>query len=140
MTISEAAELVVQAGAMTSLSVPSEGEKLGADLYVLDMGKPVLITDLAEKLIRLSGYTVQTEGEGDIAIEFTGLRQGDKLHEELLIGTDVTGTSHPKIMKAKEDYLPRADMLALLDRIEKACDSLDYAALNTVIVEGVIFS
>lgn len=138
MTISEAAELVVQAGAMTTLNAPSAGEQLDADLYVLDMGEAVSINELAEKMIQLSGYTVQTDAGGDIAIEYTGLRQGEKLHEELLIGNEVTGTSHPKIMKAREDYLPRTEMLTLLDRIQQACDNFDYKALEAVIVEGVV--
>lgn len=97
MTIPEAAQLVVQAGAMGQ----------GGDVFVLDMGEPVKIVELAEKMIHLSGLSVRSSGNpsGDIAIEFTGLRPGEKLFEELLIGDDVSPTVHPMIMVANEDYL-----------------------------------
>ena len=90
MTIPEASQLVIQAGAMGK----------GGDVFVLDMGKSVKIVDLAKKMIRLSGYEVRSEKnpEGDIAIEFSGLRPGEKLYEELLIGDDVTGTEHERII------------------------------------------
>ncbi|MCE1049971.1 polysaccharide biosynthesis protein [Pseudomonas alloputida] len=97
MTIPEAAQLVVQAGAMGQ----------GGDVFVLDMGEPVKIVELAEKMIHLSGLSVRSSGNpnGDIAIEFTGLRPGEKLFEELLIGDDVSPTVHPMIMVANEDYV-----------------------------------
>ncbi|HCL53581.1 MAG TPA: hypothetical protein DIC37_10635, partial [Pseudomonas sp.] len=97
MTIPEAAQLVVQAGAMGQ----------GGDVFVLDMGEPVRIVELAEKMIHLSGLSVRSSSnpQGDIAIEFTGLRPGEKLYEELLIGDDVSPTAHPMIMAANEDYL-----------------------------------
>lgn len=94
MTIPEAAELVIQAGAM--------GE--GGDVFVLDMGEPVKILELARRMIHLSGFTVRDEAnpDGDLEIQFTGLRPGEKLYEELLIGDNVTQTAHPKIMRAQE--------------------------------------
>ena len=97
MTIPEAAQLVVQAGAMGQ----------GGDVFVLDMGEPVKIVELAEKMIHLSGLSVRSPANpsGDIAIEFTGLRPGEKLFEELLIGDDVSPTVHPMIMVANEDYI-----------------------------------
>jgi FlaA1/EpsC-like NDP-sugar epimerase len=97
MTIPEAAQLVVQAGAMGQ----------GGDVFVLDMGEPVRIVELAEKMIHLSGLSVRSQGnpQGDIAIDFTGLRPGEKLYEELLIGDDVSPTAHPMIMAANEDFL-----------------------------------
>ncbi|MFF7708715.1 polysaccharide biosynthesis protein [Pseudomonas sp. NPDC007930] len=97
MTIPEAAQLVIQAGSMGQ----------GGDVYVLDMGQPVKIVDLAEKMVHLSGFTVRTPDNlgGDIEIQFTGLRPGEKLYEELLIGGDVKETSHPMIMAADEEFL-----------------------------------
>ncbi|WJD64044.1 polysaccharide biosynthesis protein [Pseudomonas kurunegalensis] len=102
MTIPEAAQLVIQAGSMGQ----------GGDVFVLDMGEPVRITELAEKMIHLSGLSVRSEQNpsGDIAIEFIGLRPGEKLYEELLIGENVQVTRHPMIMCANEDYL-QWDML-----------------------------
>ncbi|KIF82717.1 polysaccharide biosynthesis protein [Noviherbaspirillum autotrophicum] len=98
MTIPEAAQLVIQAGAMAK----------GGDVFVLDMGQSVKIMDLARRMIELSGLTVKDESnpDGDIEIEVTGLRPGEKLYEELLIGNNPKSTSHPRIMKAHEDFLP----------------------------------
>ena len=97
MTIPEAAQLVIQAGSMGQ----------GGDVFVLDMGEPVRIVELAEKMIHLSGFSIRSEHNlhGEIAIEFTGLRPGEKLYEELLIGENVLATRHPMIMSAHEDYL-----------------------------------
>lgn len=97
MTIPEAAQLVLQAGAMAS----------GGEVFVLDMGEPVRIIDLARRMVELSGMTVRDDAtpDGDIAISITGLRPGEKLYEELLIGDDPTPTAHPRIMKAHEHYL-----------------------------------
>jgi FlaA1/EpsC-like NDP-sugar epimerase len=115
MTIPEAAQLVIQAGAM--------GE--GGDVFVLDMGEPVKIAELAEKMIHLSGLSVRSSKspQGDIAIEFTGLRPGEKLYEELLIGDNVSPTEHPMIMRASEEHLSwdafkvvLADLLAAVER------------------------
>jgi len=98
MTIPEAAQLVIQAGAMAK----------GGDVFVLDMGQPVKIIDLARRMVELSGLTVRddTNPDGDIALDTTGLRPGEKLYEELLIGDNPQPTTHPRIMKAHEDYLP----------------------------------
>src|SRR5690606_25799126 len=93
MTIPEAAELVIQAGSMGR----------GGDVFVLDMGDPVKIVDLAKRMIKLSGLSIQTpeRPNGDIAIEYSGLRPGEKLFEELLIGDNVSGTEHSRIMRAE---------------------------------------
>jgi FlaA1/EpsC-like NDP-sugar epimerase len=97
MTIPEAAQLVIQAGTMAQ----------GGDVCVLDMGQPVKIMDLARRMIQLSGLTIQDESnpEGDIAIEVTGLRPGEKLYEELLIGNNPSPTDHPLIMKSHEAFI-----------------------------------
>jgi FlaA1/EpsC-like NDP-sugar epimerase len=110
MTIPEAVQLVIQAGAMAR----------GGEVFVLDMGEPVKILDLATKMVRLSGLTVRdnTNPQGDIVIDVTGLRPGEKLYEELLIGGDVSATEHPRIMRARE-Y--RADW----KRLEEELESLD---------------
>jgi len=97
MTIPEAAQLVIQAGAMGK----------GGDVFVLDMGESVKIAELAEKMIRLMGMEVKSADnpEGDIEVVYTGLRPGEKLYEELLIGSNVKGTEHPRIMSADEECL-----------------------------------
>jgi FlaA1/EpsC-like NDP-sugar epimerase len=102
MTIPEAAQLVIQAGAMASIS----GAKGQGAVFVLDMGEPVKIVDLAQRMIELSGFSLQCEEnpDGDIAIEIIGLRPGEKLYEELLIGNNPMPTEHPKIMKAQEAF------------------------------------
>jgi FlaA1/EpsC-like NDP-sugar epimerase len=98
MTIPEAAQLVIQAGAMG----------LGGDVFVLDMGESVRIYDLASRIVELSGLTLRNEKNphGDIEIKVTGLRPGEKLFEELLIGENPQPTAHPKIMKAHEEFMP----------------------------------
>ncbi|EPU4870839.1 polysaccharide biosynthesis protein, partial [Shigella sonnei] len=113
MTIPEASQLVIQAGAMGH----------GGDVFVLDMGDPVKIYDLAKRMIRLSGLSVRDDKnpDGDIAIEVTGLRPGEKLYEELLIGDSVQGTSHPRIMTANEVMLPWQDLSLLLKELDQAC-------------------
>ncbi|PRD25263.1 UNVERIFIED_CONTAM: capD [Trichonephila clavipes] len=129
MTIPEAAQLVIQAGSMG----------LGGDVFVLDMGSPVKIADLAEKMIRLSGLSVRDEStpHGDIAIEFTGLRPGEKLYEELLIGEDVKPTEHPMIMRAEEDMLPWEELKARLQALLAAVDEDDYARVRMLLRETV---
>ena len=109
MTVTEAVELTIQAGAMGT----------GGDVFVLDMGKPVKIKELAEKLIRLSGLKVKDEisPEGDIEIKYTGLRAGEKLYEELLIGDNVSETENPLIMRAKEDMYNWVDLKLMLDNL-----------------------
>ena len=121
MTIPEAASLVIQAGAMG----------VGGDVFVLDMGAPVKIADLAEKLIKLSGLEIMDEeGHGDIAIEYTGLRPGEKLFEELLIGDNVDGTDHPRIMKAHEDYIAYSDLKQEFETLELHLTEHDYEAVS----------
>ena len=117
MTIPEAASLVIQAGSMGT----------GGDVFVLDMGKPVRIRDLAEKMIHLMGLTVrdETHPDGDIEIRYTGLRPAEKLYEELLIGNNVSGTEHRSIMRAEEDFLPWEELKPLLDQLWTACQRLD---------------
>ncbi|MBF0187829.1 MAG: polysaccharide biosynthesis protein [Magnetococcales bacterium] len=129
MTIQEASQLVIQAGAM--------GE--GGDVFVLDMGEPVKILDMARRMVHLSGLDVRDEKNpnGDIPIEFVGLRPGEKLYEELLIGAAVRGTRHPRIMRAEERDLPWTQMKQLIMDIQKACDSFDSPRLRTILHEAV---
>ncbi len=123
MTIPEAAQLVIQAGAMAS----------GGDVFVLDMGESVKIMDLARRMIELSGLTVQDEAnpDGDIAIEVTGLRPGEKLYEELLIGDNPMPTQHPRIMKAHEEFLPWPELQAQLTELMQAVDTNNVPAMRT---------
>ena len=125
MTISEAAALVLQAASMAT----------GGDVFLLDMGKPVNILDLAKKTIRLKGYTVrdETAPQGDVEIRFTGLRPGEKLSEELLLGDDSRGTEHRKIMRTVERHLPWQELEPALRRLESACDAFDVAAIRRTI-------
>ncbi|WP_312943371.1 polysaccharide biosynthesis protein [Stutzerimonas kunmingensis] len=129
MTIPEAAQLVIQAGSMGQ----------GGDVFVLDMGQPVKIAELAEKLIHLSGMSVRSEKSphGDIAIEFTGLRPGEKLYEELLIGDNVSATEHPMIMRADEEYFTWDVLKELLARLLKAVEGDDYPQVRVLLREVV---
>ncbi len=124
MTIPEAAQLVLQAGSMG----------MGGDVFVLDMGAPVRIVELAEKMIHLCGLSVRNERnpQGDIAIEFTGLRPGEKLYEELLIGDNVTPTQHPMIMSANEACLPWAAFREVLDRLLQSLARDDFQAVRMI--------
>jgi FlaA1/EpsC-like NDP-sugar epimerase len=117
MTIPEAAQLVIQAGAMA----------IGGDVFILDMGQPVRIYDLALRMIYLSGLLVKDEAHphGDIEIKIVGLRPGEKLYEELLIGDNPESTDHPKIMKAYESFLPIDILLDQLKTLELALNSYD---------------
>ncbi len=130
MTIPEAAQLVIQAGAMGQ----------GGDVFVLDMGEPVKILDLARKMIRLSGFEVKDENhpKGDIKIAFTGLRPGEKLYEELLIGDNVHHTDHPLIMRAEEDVLPWSEMEKLLGDFESAAADHDQERIRDLLLEAVV--
>jgi FlaA1/EpsC-like NDP-sugar epimerase len=112
MTIPEAAELVIQAGSMGQ----------GGDVFVLDMGDPVKIVDLAKRMIKLSGLSIKRSesSDGDIQIVFTGLRPGEKLYEELLIGDNVSGTGHPRIMRAQEVKLNWLQMKEFLDQLDRS--------------------
>lgn len=129
MTIPEAAQLVIQAGSMGQ----------GGDVFVLDMGQPVRIAELAEKLIHLSGMSIRSEKcpHGDIAIEYTGLRPGEKLYEELLIGDNVSPTEHPMIMTANEEYLSWDQLKVLLSRLMAAVDEDDYPQVRQLLREVV---
>ena len=128
MTIPEAAQLVIQAGAMGK----------GGDVFVLDMGEPVKITDLAINLIQLSGLEVKDESNpyGDIAIEFSGLRPGEKLFEELLIGDNVGETAHPRIMTANERYLPLDKYIELTDKLDAACHNFEHDKIRELLLEA----
>lgn len=133
MSIPEAAQLVVQAGAMAT----------GGEVFVLEMGTPVKIDDLARTMIRLSGLEVRDEAhpEGDIAIEYVGLRRGEKLYEELLIGENTTGTNHPRIFKNSEPILTYEQLLTALERLEDAIQRRDEAELQDMLratVEGYV--
>ena len=112
MTISEAAQLVIQAGAMGS----------GGDVFVLDMGEPVRIYDLASRIVELSGLTLRNERnpQGDIEIKITGLRPGEKLYEELLIGDNAIPTQHPRILKAHEKFVPWENLKGQINSLNLA--------------------
>lgn len=129
MTIPEAAQLVIQAGSMGQ----------GGDVFVLDMGEPVKIVELAEKMVHLSGLSIRSEKnpQGDIAIEFSGLRPGEKLYEELLIGDNVVATQHPMIMSAHEDYLPWELLKSQLTRLLAAVEEDDYTTVRQLLRETV---
>jgi len=128
MTIPEAAQLVIQAGAMGK----------GGDVFVLDMGDSVKIKDLAEKLVRLSGLEIKDENNpnGDIAIECTGLRPGEKLFEELLIGDNVQDTFHERIMTASEAMLSWEDLEPVLDNLDKKCHDFDHEAIREILLNA----
>jgi FlaA1/EpsC-like NDP-sugar epimerase len=128
MTIPEASQLVIQAGAM--------GE--GGDVFVLDMGAPVKIVDLAYKMIHLSGVKVLDEKnpDGDIAIEFSGMRPGEKLFEELLIGDNVSGTAHERIMAAHEVMLSWEVLEPILDELDTACHQFDHQRIRDILLEA----
>jgi FlaA1/EpsC-like NDP-sugar epimerase len=133
MSIPEAAELVIQAGAMGT----------GGDVFVLDMGEPVKIIELAKRLIGLSGLELKDENNpsGDIEIVFTGLRSGEKLYEELLIGNNVSTTLHKQIHRAEEDYLERDDLekfMDLLKQAEKTNDVPELKRILEIVVHGFI--
>ena len=129
MTIPEAAQLVIQAGAMAK----------GSDVFVLDMGQPVKIMDLARRMVELSGLTVKDEQypDGDIEIAVTGLRPGEKLYEELLIGDNPKPTVHPRIMKAHEEFIPWAEFEAKLTALEMALNVNDVGVIRLMMQQLV---
>jgi FlaA1/EpsC-like NDP-sugar epimerase len=129
MTIPEAAQLVIQAGAMAK----------GGDVFVLDMGKAVKIKDLAYRMIRLSGLTVQDEEnpDGDIEIQYTGLRPAEKLYEELLIGANASGTDHPRIMRADEHSLEFDTLVGIIRNLKSALESQDVGRAREVLIGAV---
>ncbi|QUM79398.1 polysaccharide biosynthesis protein [Moritella sp. 5] len=128
MTIPEASQLVIQAGAMGK----------GGDVFVLDMGKSVKIVDLASKMIHLSGFSVKDDNnpDGDVSIEFSGLRPGEKLYEELLIGGNVAGTAHKRIMTANEIHLPWSALQVLLDNLDNACHHFEHEKIRTLLLNA----
>jgi FlaA1/EpsC-like NDP-sugar epimerase len=133
MSIPEAAQLVIQAGAMAK----------GGDIFVLDMGPSIRIIDMARRIIELSGLTVKDahNPDGDIEIEITGLRPGEKLYEELLIGNNPEPTSHPRILKAHETFLPWVDLEDPLKALEMTLNLSDTSAIFQImekIVEGFV--
>ncbi len=130
MTIPEAAQLVIQAGSMGK----------GGDVFVLDMGEPVQILELAKKMIHLSGLSIldETNPSGDIEISFTGLRPGEKLYEELLIGENVSPTDHPRILRANEHSLEYEKLKQLISEISKACHKNDSSTLRLLLQESVL--
>ena len=129
MTIPEAAQLVLQAGAM--------GE--GGDVFVLDMGEPVRIIDLAKRMVHLSGLEIKSDAtpDGTIEIHHVGLRPGEKLYEELLIGDNVEGTTHPLIMRAQESELPWEQLQQLLQQLQTACTTFDYEQIRALLLQIV---
>jgi len=135
MTIPEAAQLVLQAASMAR----------GGDVFLLDMGTPIKILDLAKRMIRLKGFRPKTQDnpDGDISIEITGLKPGEKLYEELLMGEAAAGTDHRKIMRAEEDFVPWAELRGALNTLEQACDAFDLETIKSFIenlVEGADLS
>ena len=134
MTIPEAAQLVIQAGAM-SFEKHSNNGSPGGDVFVLDMGEPVKIEQLARKLIRLMGKSAKDETNpgGDIEIQYSGLRPGEKLYEELLIGEAVMETDHPRIMTAKEIDLPWAEVDALLTEFEGYLENFEIDRIHQLL-------
>jgi FlaA1/EpsC-like NDP-sugar epimerase len=129
MTIPEAAQLVIQAGSMGS----------GGDVFVLDMGSPVRIADLAKRMVQLAGYTVRDDKnpDGDIEIRFTGLRPAEKLFEELLIGKNVTGTEHPRILRAMEHSLTWDQMRHVLDELAQCSIRFDCERAREILLRAV---
>lgn len=129
MTIPEAAQLVIQAGAMAK----------GGDVFVLDMGRPVRIMDLARRMVELSGLIVRDEQnpDGDIEIDITGLRPGEKLYEELLIGENPKSTLHPRIMRAQEEFIAWAEFEGKLNSLELALNINDVGVIRLMMQQLV---
>jgi len=130
MTIREAAQLVLQSVAIAK----------GGDVFVLDMGERVNISDLARKMIHLMGYEVKDDEQsgGEIEISYTGLRPGEKLTEELYSGENLSGTEHHKILRAEEEYLPWVEVQAILARLDRACVEFDYTKIRDILISNVI--
>ena len=130
MTIEEASQLVIQAGAMS---------KMSGDVYLLDMGKPVKILDLAKKMILLSGLEIKDSEHpnGDIEIIYTGLRPGEKLYEELLIDGNVLKTEHKLILRSKEEMIPWKDLEVLITKLKASIQLEDYITARNLLIEAV---
>jgi FlaA1/EpsC-like NDP-sugar epimerase len=152
MTIPEAAQLVIQTGAMADGASKDIGAGISADriggdgrvsseaeVYVLDMGEPVKIIDLAHRMVELSGFRVKDENlpEGDIAIEVVGLRPGEKLYEELLIGNNPQATQHPRIMKANEKFLSWSDLQPMITTLRIAAVNGDVMMIRSMLQQLV---
>ena len=129
MSIPEAVQLVLQAGSMAK----------GGDVFVLDMGDPIKILDLAYRMIHLSGLKPidNNNPDGDIKIKFTGLRPGEKLYEELLIGDDVIQSKHPRIMQAREEKLALNKVEDFIDKIKKSRDLQNENIIKDLLLENV---
>jgi len=129
MTIAEASQLVIQAGAMGR----------GGDVFVLDMGEPIRIVDLAKRMIHLSGLEIKDidHPDGDIEISYTGLRPGEKLYEELLIGDNVSKTDHSRIMRAQEHVIAWAELEKMLATLGQATESDDFERVRSVLADAV---
>jgi FlaA1/EpsC-like NDP-sugar epimerase len=129
MTLSEASQLVIQAGAMAE----------GGEVFVLDMGEPVKIIDLARRMIQLSGLTVRDEKtpNGEIEIEVTGLRAGEKLVEELLIAGNSEPTLHKRILRAHEEFIPWRELQDKIRELETAIDLNDITMIETLLQQLV---
>ena len=129
MSIAEAAELVIQAGAMGQ----------GGDVFVLDMGEPIRIVDLAKRMIHLSGFIEKNKEnpEGDIEITYTGLRAGEKLYEELLIGDKIADTNHSKIMRAEEKVISWLDLSNILPRLQNVNDQNNTEEVRAILLDYV---
>ena len=129
MSIPEAVQLVLQAGSMAK----------GGDVFVLDMGDPIKILDLAYRMIHLSGLKPidNNNPDGDIKIKFTGLRPGEKLYEELLIGDDVIQSKHPRIMQAREEKLSLKKVEDFIDKIKKSRDLQNENIIKDLLLENV---
>jgi FlaA1/EpsC-like NDP-sugar epimerase len=129
MTIPEASQLVIQAGALAQ----------GGDVFVLDMGEPIRILDLAKRMIHLSGLEVKDENHpaGEIEINFTGLRPGEKLYEELLIGDNVSKTTHPGIMRAEEQTISWTELNKMLSSLEDATSNDDFEQVRCILKKAV---
>jgi FlaA1/EpsC-like NDP-sugar epimerase len=128
MTMSEAAQLVLQASALAK----------GGDVFVLEMGEPVKILNLAYEMAFLSGHSIRSpeNPNGDIEIQFTGLRPGEKLYEELLIGNNCEGTVHPRILRANEKFIPLVELEGLLSSLKKALDKFDHKQVYEIITKS----
>jgi len=157
MTIPEAAQLVMQTGAMAGVLSKDIGAGVGADtsddvsyhtkgrvsseaeVYVLDMGEPGKIIDLAHRMIELSGFRVKDEStpEGDISIEVVGLRPGEKLYEELLVGNNPQATEHPCIMKANEKFFPWSELQPMITKLPIAAVNVDVMLIRSMLQQLV---
>jgi len=129
MTIPEAAQLVIQAGAMAH----------GGDVFVLDMGEPVRIIDLAQRMVELSGLQVKSEQNptGDIEIQITGLRPGEKLYEELLIGDNPQPTQHARILRAHEIFKPWDELHEVLSMLDTAMQAHDMRSIRALLTQNI---